>query len=140
MNQNEAVLRQVRTLLERKRDLFRHYLTVLEQQEIDIEGYDITKLENHVTLETEVLKELQTLQRVIEPLERTLETESGVSLLQGTVKNLSDQIRVQHERNQELLSRRTVELTEQIDRLHVPVHAKSVYGSKNTASLVDLVL
>lgn len=136
---NEAVLRRLRSLLERKRDLFRHYLTVLEQQELDISGYDIPKLEAHLSLETEVLKELQTLQRIIEPLELDIAV-SDLTPLQQTVSTLSERIGEQHTRNRELLSRRTEELAQQIDQLNIPVHANSVYSSNGSASLVDMVL
>ncbi len=142
MTNNEAILRRFRELLQQKRDTFQHYLLVLENQESDIERNDLSALEQHIRLETEVLEQLSAVSRVIVPLQKLGigAEENDLAPLNASIETLRERIGEQHAKNRDQLSRKTEDLARRIDQLNIPLRARSVYSPGQSASLVNMVL
>ncbi len=141
MNDNITIARRLRELLERKRDTLRHYLSVLEQQETAIEAEDTSRLEHQVALETEVLKELSVVQRVITPLrDLGIAPESGAPL-EASLERLQAEISSRQRKNRELLSAQMADLSARIERVDVPPRPNEVYrASEQQPALIDITL
>jgi len=64
-----AILRRFRELLVEQRAKFERYLKVLDRERDDIESGDVDALAAHVELEEQVVSEIFTFQKVIDPLD-----------------------------------------------------------------------
>jgi len=146
MNEHEAILRRLRELLVQKRETLNGYLVLLEQQGSDLEEHDVGRLEHHVALETEVLKDLSAIQRAVVPMQ-----ELGASLgvappaemgtLESSLEELQARVSDRQNANRELLSTHMADLESRIERVAVPPQARNVYGSAaESASLIDISL
>lgn len=74
INERVEILRRFREALVRQRERFREYLAMLEEQEqLQARGDEADRpedrLEMHVRVEQEIVREIGTFQQVIEPLE-----------------------------------------------------------------------
>ena len=68
INERVAVLKRFKTLLERQRDKFREYLSVLEKQQTSITEENTDALIAHTELEQQVVSNIAGLQKVIVPM------------------------------------------------------------------------
>jgi len=64
-----ATIKRFRELLSQQRDRFRQYLTVLDKQKDVIEKGDADALIAHVELEEQIVSDIFTIQKVIDPME-----------------------------------------------------------------------
>jgi len=64
-----ATIKRFRELLSQQRDRFRQYLTVLDKQKDVIEKGDADALMSHVELEEQIVSDIFTIQKVIDPME-----------------------------------------------------------------------
>ena len=87
LNERIALLKKFRLLLEKQREKFREYLTVLEKQENSIEDENAEKLLAHTELEQQVVANIMNLQKVIVPM-----SELNKSLLTADTLSFMDSI------------------------------------------------
>jgi len=69
VEQRVAVLKRFKLLLSQQRDRFNQYLDVLDKQKDIIKKGDPDQLLAHVDLEEQIVKDIFSIQKVIEPLE-----------------------------------------------------------------------
>jgi hypothetical protein len=154
--QRVAVLRRFKTLLQEQRDRFRSYLEVLDKQQGMIETGSADDLLTQVELEENIVADIFSIQKVIDPLEdmyRTVisgfnpQTAAGsdaddVPSLKAALEDLKKEALIRSTRNKELLSRRMVELRAEIkvlrDNPYVANARRSVFSGSGAASLVDI--
>ena len=157
--QRVAVLRRFKTLLTQQRDRFRSYLDMLDKQQQIIENGNTDALLACVDLEEKIVADIFSIQKVIDPLEdmyhtvvsgfspgqaasTALQADDEVPGLKAALEDLKSEAVIRSSRNKEMLSRRMVELRQEIKSLRDnPYAAKSrgsVYASGGTASLVDI--
>jgi hypothetical protein len=137
------LLKRLRNMLEIQRDKFRSYLNVLDKQEISIKSGDSKALEAQAAMEQQLVREIMSVQKVIEPLDSMYsrmypEKQSEIINLQSSLRHLQDQVLRRNQENRELLSRQRDELKKQIDALRLPRANRSVYGRQSAASMVDI--
>ena len=116
LERRKAVLRRFRELLVQQREKFDHYLVVLDHEKTDIETGDIDKLVSHVELEEQIVSEIYTFQKVIDPLEDLYRASypageasgesSEVPELKDTLVELRDEVLARNAENRVLLKRR----------------------------------
>jgi hypothetical protein len=157
-----AILRRFRTLLQEQRDRFRSYLEVLDKQQDIIETGSAEDLLFQVELEEQIVADIFSIQKVIDPLEEMYhavisgaglpaggrplppapESADDVPDLKAALEDLKNEAVIRSTRNKELLSRRMVELRTEIKALRDNPYAagarRSAFSSANTASLVDI--
>jgi len=151
MERRAAVIRRFRELLVQQREKFERYLLVLDHEKSDIETDDIDKLVSHVELEQEIVSEIYTFQKVIDPLDELYraafaaptglpETDrADVPALKGALDELKGEVIRRNAENRVLLSRRMELLRGEIAGLRNPFAArKSVYAGGGEGGFVDI--
>jgi hypothetical protein len=147
-----AILKRFRELLKAQRDRFRDYLNVLDKQKDVIEKGNTEALIAHVEMEEQIVADIFSIQKVIDPLEGMYhavysgETESsgGVETdlpsLKSALEGLKKEAVTRSERNKNLLSKRMGEIRSEIKNLRGNPYAArpSVYANTGEASFVDV--
>jgi hypothetical protein len=145
--QRVAILRRFRELLIQQRERFHNYLAALEKQQAVIESGSIEELLSHVELEEQIIADIFSIQKVIDPLEdmyqSTIPFASGddIPTLKVTLENLKSQAAIRSAHNRDLLSSRMAEIRTEIAELrNNPFinNSRSAYHNSMSASLVDI--
>lgn len=160
LERRAATLRRFRELLVQQRAKFQKYLLVLDHQKGDIETGDVDRLVAHVELEEQIVSEIFTFQKVIDPLEDMLRVaypgssegsggafgavnaEGGhedLPELKASLLDLRSEVLRRNAENRSLLKQRMETLRTEIAGLRMPMKARrSVYAQSGEASFVDL--
>lgn len=128
INQRVAVLRRFRELLTEQRDRFRSYLEELDKQKDIIETGSAEQLLAHVEMEEKIVADIFSIEKVIRPLDEmyrglsaagqgTSDHETRVRDLKSTLDNLKKEAALRSGRNRDILSRRMLEIREEIKTL-----------------------
>jgi hypothetical protein len=158
--QRVAILKRFKTLLSQQRERFRSYLNMLDKQQNVIETGSAEDLLTYVELEEKIVADIFSIQKVIDPLEEMynavvsdrhtakspLNIESSnaqeeVPSIKASLEILKNEAVIRSEKNKELLSKRMLELRQEIKSLRNNPYAasgKSAYSNSNRASLVDI--
>jgi hypothetical protein len=150
-DQRAAVLRRFRELLVQQRAKFERYLVVLDHEKSDIESGDVDRLMAHVELEEQVVSEIYTFQKVIDPLEAMYRAflpqgaPAGPSdhhelpELRQSLEELRGEVLRRNEENRALLRQRMETLRTEIAGLRMPLRSRrSVYAGGGEASIIDV--
>jgi hypothetical protein len=121
-SQKIAILKRLREMLQRQREKFQAYLTLLEQQESSIRNDEPEKLLAQAEMEQSIIAEIFTLKKVILPLESLYQaaypgTESTVPRLKAALETMGEQIFAHNARNRQLLKDRMENLRQEITEL-----------------------
>jgi hypothetical protein len=146
LSRRVAVLKRFRELLIKQRERFKDYLEVLDKQKNVIEKGSAEDLLAHVELEEQIVADIFSIQKVINPLEDMYRTsypekEAEVPQLKAALEELKAEAVLRSERNKELLSKRMAEIRSEIKSLRNNPYAasrRSAYSASETASLVDI--
>lgn len=146
VEQRAAILRRFRELLVEQRAKFERYLLVLDHEKADIEKGDVDRLMAHVELEEQVVSDIYTFQKVIDPLEELYRAayprDSGdreLPALRDSLVELRGEVLARNAENRELLKSRMAELRTEINGLRIPAMARrSVYAGSGEASILDI--
>jgi hypothetical protein len=156
VSQRVAILKRFRELLRTQRDRFREYLNVLDKQQETIEKGKSEDLITHVEMEEQILTDIFTIQKVIDPLEdlyRTVTGETGspagaapdegdaeVAGLKTALDGFKREAAARTERNKELLSKRMAEIRSELKSLRGNPYAArpSIYADTGSPNLIDL--
>jgi hypothetical protein len=149
LEQRVALLRRFRELLVEQRGKFERYLQVLDHERADIESGDVDKLVAHVELEEQVVSEIYTFQKAIDPLEELYRSafaasadagdRADVPALKGTLDELRKEVVKRNAENRVLLGARMQFLRAEIAGFKNPMAArKSVYAGAGEGGLVDI--
>jgi hypothetical protein len=152
LTERAAILRRFRELLVQQRAKFERYLLVLDHEKGDIEGGDVDALVAHVELEEQIVSEIFTFQKVIDPLEDLYraaypaaaakpgeDEASELPVLRDSLAELRGELLRRNAENRELLRRRMDVLRGEIAGLRMPMRSRrSVYADSVEASLVDI--
>ena len=142
-----AILRRFRELLIQQRERFHNYLAALEKQQTVIESGNVEELLVHVELEEQIIADIFSIQKVIDPLEDMYQSvipfssNDDIPALKVTLENLKSQAAVRSAHNRDLLSSRMAEIRTEIAELRnnpFASNARSVYHHSMSASLVDI--
>jgi len=154
--QRVAVLKRFKTLLSQQRERFKSYLDLLDKQQNVIESGSAEDLLTYVEIEEKIVADIFSIQKVIDPLEEmynsltanhtaNIKLENGVQeevpSLKASLENLKNEAVIRSTKNKELLSKRMIELRQEIKTLRNNPYAasgRSAYSNSNKASLVDL--
>jgi hypothetical protein len=143
LRQRVAVLKRLRELLVVQREKFREYLFVLDREKSDIETGNVENLTEHVEIENQVVAEIFTFQRTIEPLELMCRSgsfgASDIPAIKSTLESLKDEVLKKNAENRALLSSRMASLRQEIGALRNPFRrGNPVYGSGSEPRMVDI--
>ena len=156
--QRVAVLKRFKTLLSQQRDRFRSYLDLLDKQQSVIESGSAEDLLAYVEIEEKIVADIFSIQKVIDPLEEMYYSVTGkINILAGnsspdinqeevpglkaSLEKLKSEAVIRSTKNKELLSKRMLELRQEIKTLrNNPYSAgrRNAFGDSGTASLVDI--
>ena len=126
---------------------FERYLLVLDHEKADIESGDIDRLVAHVELEEQVVSDIFTFQKVIDPLEdlyRAVYPQGGAENdelpeLKRSLVELRGEVLKRNEENRVLLKQRMEALRTEISGLRIPMSARrSVYAGSGGGSVLDI--
>ena len=120
-----AVLRRFKSLLEQQRNKFREYLHVLECQQDKIELDDGDALVAHAELEQQIVANISSLQKVIEPMQSMYnavaigggvgaDEKVSVQKMQSDLSDLQKRVLAQNARNRELLKVHIEQIKQQL--------------------------
>jgi len=145
--QRVAILRRFRELLVKQRERFQHYLATLEKQQTVIESGSSGELADYIELEEQIIADIFSIQKVIDPLEAMYNTSASsspaddVPALKSTLEELKNQVAVRSAHNRELLSARMDILRSEIIELRnnpLANAARTAYNHTGTASVIDI--
>jgi len=154
--QRVAVLRRFKILLTQQRDRFRSYMDLLEKQQSVIESGSAEDLLTYVEIEEKIVADIFSIQKVIDPLEemyysviskqdgRTsvrIDNPEEVSGLKASLEKLKSEAVIRSTKNKELLSKRMLELRQEIKTLRNNPYAakgRQSFAASNSASLIDI--
>lgn len=138
-----AIIKRFKKLLLAQRKKFEEYLIVLEKQSGKIEMEDGDALAAHAELETQIVRNISELQKVIVPMqgmynavvpEADSREKESVESLQRDLDHLQKQVLIQNEHNRTLLRAHLEDLKRQLNavRLSNPYRSRtSVYAEKS---------
>ena len=147
LSQRVAVLKRFRELLIQQRERFRSYLAALEKQQTVIKSGNAEELIAHVELEEQIIADIFSIQKVIDPLESLYKSvvpysaADDIPALKVTLENLQSQAADRSAHNRDLLSARMVEIRAEIAGLRnnpLSGMSRSAYQNSVTASLIDI--
>ena len=144
-----AILRRFRELLLQQRERFQSYLAALDKQQTVIKSGNTDELLAHVELEEQIVADIFSIQKVIDPLESIYNASissatapvDDVPALKITLEDLRNQAAARAVRNRELLSVRMASIRSEITDLRNNPFAntsRSRYHHSGVASLVDI--
>jgi hypothetical protein len=149
--QRVAILKRFKTLLTQQRDRFRSYLELLDKQQNVIEGGSAEDLLTYVEIEEKIVADIFSIQKVIDPLEEMYykvvsspkaDSSDEVPTLKASLEKLKSEAVIRSTKNKELLSKRMLELRQEIKTLRNNPYAassrRSSFGQSSSASLVDI--
>lgn len=120
LNERVAIIKRFKKLLEEQRNKFKEYLTVLEKQEGKIAEENTDALIAHTELEQQIVKNISSLQHVIEPMQKMYNNVVGTGIpasmaaisgfqtqdvgkIQSDLAALQKKVLIQNEKNRNLL-------------------------------------
>ncbi|MCL2758737.1 MAG: flagellar biosynthesis protein FlgN [Treponema sp.] len=150
--QRVAILKRFKTLLSQQRERFRSYLDLLDKQQNVIESGSAEDLLTYVEIEEKIVADIFSIQKVIDPLEEMYNAvisghsqsnynQEEVPGIKASLEKLKSEAVMRSTKNKELLSKRMLELRQEITTLRNNPYAasgRSAYANSNKASLVDL--
>ncbi len=120
IDERVAVLKRFKKLLQEQRNKFNDYLVVLETQQRSIAEENIDAIVEHTELEQEIIGDIFTIQKVIDPIEKMYKfsqpqkDDAEVIQLKTDLDNLQAQVLNQNKKNRELLHNRMSDLRQEI--------------------------
>ncbi|MBN1616824.1 MAG: flagellar biosynthesis protein FlgN [Spirochaetales bacterium] len=146
LDERVAILKRLRQLLDQQRTKFREYLTVLEKQETVITSDNIDAMVRHTEVEQNIVAEIHTIQKVIDPLEMLYRDahpgvpDTEIPRLKTDLEHLKSDVLAQNEKNRELLKKHMVFLREKVTSIKNPyLKRNSIYASdSHTATRIDI--
>lgn len=150
LNERIAILKRFKSILEEQRTKFQEYLRVLEKQHSKIETGDSESALIHSHIEENIVRSINTLQKVAIPLESLYngfsktnsDSEAPIKALKSELNLLKSKVIEQNSINQKLLKKNMQELKEQITSTvdnNPYKRIKSIYAeSLPTANVVQL--
>jgi DNA-binding transcriptional regulator GbsR (MarR family) len=158
--QRVAILKRFKILLSQQRERFHSYLDLLDKQQNIIESGSAEDLLTYVEIEEKIVADIFSIQKVIDPLEEMYNavvfeqtpSKSAVKLensgsqeevpnIKASLEKLKNEAVIRSTKNKELLSKRMLELRQEIKTLRNNPYAasgRSAFSNSNKASLVDL--
>jgi len=155
--QRVAVLRRFKILLTQQRDRFKSYMDLLEKQQSVIESGSAEDLLTYVEIEEKIVADIFSIQKVIDPLEEMyysvisiqdsgkttvrIDNPDEVSGLKASLEKLKSEAVIRSTKNKELLSKRMLELRQEIKTLRNNPYAakgRQSFSASNSASLIDI--
>jgi len=143
-----AVVRRFKELLGRQQERFRSYLAMLESQETAVGSGSGEEIMAHAELEGQILADIFSMQRVINPLEDMYRAmavqgcaDGEIPGLKISLEDMKARAQAQAAKNRELLRARMEGVRAEISTLRDSPFAKnmrSVYGSAAAPSFVNL--
>lgn len=144
INERVEILHKLKEHLTEQRNRFYKYLEVLDHEENDILTNDVEKLEYHAELEQNIVKEIISFQKVIDPLNRMYkltvkENDTEIPKLQESLQRIQEEVMQRSIRNQELLRERMEGIRNEIKTLKKTRKNKPVYDDyQNRPSMIDI--
>jgi hypothetical protein len=147
LNQRVAILHRFRELLIQQRQRFYNYLSALEQQQAVIETGSTEELLAHVELEEQIVADIFSMQKVIDPLEEMYQSAipyssaDDIPAIKVTLENLKTQTAAQFACNRDLLSNRMAKIRAEITSMRnnpFTNASRTMYQNTVTASFVDI--
>ncbi len=145
LDERIAILKRFRTLLQKQRDKFREYLTVLEKQQTSITTEDASALMHHTELEQQVVANIVNLRKVINPINDMYNDMHGkpagsqtdvseIQQLQQDLNTLQTKVLAQNALNRDLLRTHMSQIRRQLDTLNNPYKTRQSVYAEQTAS------
>lgn len=148
IDERVAILKRYKKLLEQQRSKFQEYLKVLENQQNSIVSENPENLFEHTVLEEQIIKNIESLQKVIVPMNELYrqtiaasgKQDSVISALKTDLSSLQKKVLAQNSKNQQILRTHLSQIRMQLNNFRNPYSFNlSVYAQKeNVASLVEI--
>jgi len=106
--QPDLLVKKIRENLLSQKKKLEKYLEILEKEENDINNKDADKLLEHIKIEQNIVEELNSFKKILEPLEKIYfnlpyKKEDTILKLKESITNLSINVKNKSEDNKKLL-------------------------------------
>ncbi len=137
--QPDLLVKKIRENLLSQKEKLEKYLELLEKEESDIVEKDADKLLEHIKIEQNIIEELNSFKKILEPLEKIYfklpyKKEEAIFKLKDSISNLSFKIKNKSENNKKLLN---IELEKIKVELNKANFNKNIYD-KNIPKFIDI--
>lgn len=140
--QRVALLKRLKEHLELQRKKFQDYLRVLDQEKHSIEEGRIEDLEQQITLEENIVREIVSVQKVILPMEEVYKAAHGedeeLKRIQEHLDQLAKTAAERNKANRLMLSSRINEIRLQMASLKPRPGARYYQNEVHTRARVDI--
>ena len=141
-----AIVKRLMELHIRQSECYHRLIDVLERQQVFIETGSEESILAHVGLGEQIIAEIWTIQKTIDPLEALSPADtpldSAVLAIKAALDSLNNQAMAQSEHNKMLLSKRMAAVRSEITILEnnpLAISARrSLYAQVNTPTLIDI--
>ena len=143
IDERVSILQSLRRHLCAQREKLHRYLELLDREQEAILAEDMERLHAQAQLETQVVKEIGSFQKVIDPLAELYrrlypENEHSVPKLQESLARLREQVQNRNRRNRMLLKDRMAVIRQEIKSLRQKKNNVSLFSERGTAALIDI--
>ncbi|TVR34951.1 MAG: hypothetical protein EA404_01580 [Spirochaetaceae bacterium] len=131
--QRIALLRKLKDTLQAQRDKLARYLVLLESQEATIRTSDVDGIVRQAELETQLLREIEAVQKVLWPLEKLYvefypDGESQIPPLRQAVEELRQSVMRHNQHNRDLLRAQVDRVRLELESMRPPSGPRSLYA------------
>lgn len=148
LNERIAIVKRFRSLLEQQRAKFQEYLFVLEKQHDEIEADNTDSMYAHTDLENQIVSNIQSLQKVIVPMQELYKSTSNskfddasIKQIQSDLDSLQNKVSIQNKKNRELLQIRMNVVKTQMNSvvMNNPYRGRrSIYADRQSGSVISI--
>ena len=143
VSRRAAVLRQLKKNLEKQREKLLSYLDILEHEEKDIDRGNLENLTTHVDMERAVIREIQSFQKIIDPLEKLYKAaypdkEEEIPALKTSLVKLTDQIVRRNRANRNLLKKEMARIESELSGMRIPPRKKEIFNLREASTILDI--
>lgn len=134
--QHNIIAKRIRENLIAQKERLSKYLEVLESEEKEIISKDADKLLCHIEVEKNIIDELNSFKKILEPLEKMYmaspyKKDGSVLLLRESINKITNQVNIKSQKNK-------IQLDSVIKDMKVNINSKSKINiSKNTYGKIE---
>lgn len=140
--QPDLLVKKIKENLLSQKEKLEKYLDILEKEEADITQRDADKLLEHIKIEQNIIEELNSFKKILEPLEKIYfqipyKKEDTVFKLKESINSLSTKVKDKSENNKKILNVELEKIKVELNRLNKNSFSKNIYEN-NTSKFIDI--
>jgi len=140
--QPDLLVKKIKENLLSQKAKLEKYLDILEKEENDITIKDADKLLEHIKVEQNIIEELNSFKKILEPLEKIYfnlpyKKEDAIFKLKESLNNLSTKVKIKAENNKKMIDIELEKIKVELNKLNKNSFQKNSYDI-STSKFIDI--